>query len=180
MEEDPLPSDALGKQRRILVLRRDDDPDPLDAVEVFGGREEHRRARVTVGGARDHVLPELFHPDGARVLEAPFLSVAPFERREQRLPVDLPPVNAVGRPGDGQMRDSRACLDAREQDGLAADLDRGGVEDHIHRDRPVRGREDRVGGMPPEELGERGGHAAVFTTWATRTTRGRPAASSTS
>ena len=67
-----------------------------------------------------------------------------------------------------------------DQDRLAVDEGRGRVEDGVDRVRPVLGCEDRVAGMPPEELSLRGAHAALTLATRRRRTTGRPAASSTS
>ena len=91
----------------------------------------------------------------ARVLEAPLLALDPVGRSEQRLRVDRPAVDAVGGARDGEVRDPAQVLDAREEDGLAVDDRRRRVEDGVDRIRPVGRGQDRVAGMPAEELAAR-------------------------
>ena len=96
------------------------------------------------GRAGDREALELLDPDGARVLEAPLLALDSFLRREERLRLDAPAVDAVRRARDREVGDAGERLDAREQNGLAVD-DRGRrIEDGVHGNRPVLRREQRI------------------------------------
>ena len=138
VEEHPAAVDPVRQQRGVLVLRVPDDPVALDRSEVLGGREEDGGAGRAVRGAGDDPAVELVDPDGACVLEAPLLGRDLVVGCEQRLGIDRPAVDAVGRAGDGELRDASAVLDPGEQDGLAVDARRRRVEDGVDGIRPVR------------------------------------------
>ena len=189
VKEDPLAVDPLGKHGGVLVLGRDDHPMTLDGDEILRGREIDGRAGGAVRRARDHEAIKLVDPHGARILEAPLLALHSLSRLKQRLGIHSPPVDPVRRAGDREVRHASLRLDAREQDRLAADDRRRRVEDDVDRSRPVRSAQDRVAGVAAEELallapharvgGAAPGHAATPRRAGRRSTRGRPAASST-
>ena len=125
-------------------------------------------ARKTAGPAGPyavHVIDEpveLVDPHRACVLEAPLFSSRPLHRREKRLGVDPPAVDAVCRARDREVRDSGPRLDARKQHRLTGDVDGSRVEDDVHGSGPVVRGQERVAGMPAEELDARAHQAAVF------------------
>src|SRR5207248_391671 len=106
--------------------------------------------------------------------EAPLLGGDAVRGCEQRFGVDRPAVNAVHRSCDGQMGDPSQVFDTREQDRAAVEGGGCWVEDGVDRIGPILRGQDRIGGVPDEELPR---HQA---TASSRTPERTPAASSTS
>ena len=152
VKEDPLAVDPLRQQRRVLVLGLADDAVSLNGHEVLGGREEHGRPGRPVGGARDHPALELGDAHDPRILESPELALDAPPREEERLRIDDPAVDAVGRTRGREMRDAPEILDAGQHDGGVAELRRRRVEDDVDWIRPVGGRQDRVARVTGEQL----------------------------
>ena len=76
-----------------------------------------------------------------------------LELRQQRPGrVDRPAAEAVGARGDSEVREAVPPLHTSQQERLAVDLGNACVEDRVGRVRKVGRRQDRIGGVPPEEL----------------------------
>ena len=163
MDHRPAAAEPDREERRVLVFGRHGRPEAGDGPEVPGHRERHERPAAAVGGVRDRPLLALGEPRDARILAAPdLLGVALDIGAQQRLGVEPPVRGAVRAPRDMQLRDPAHVLDAHEEDRLVTDARRGRVEHGVRGVRKVRGRQDRVGLGPPEDL-VRSRHAIFVT-----------------
>jgi hypothetical protein len=150
VDQAPAAVELTGKERRVLVLRRHQDSVPLVGAEVARRCEAHQRAVVREAGVDDHVLVAAARD--ARVLDTEPLRVRLEIGQEAAVGVDNPVGEAVGAARHAEVREARAVLDADEQERLAFELRRRGVEDRVHHVRPIVGRQDRVTFVAAEEL----------------------------
>src|SRR5829696_1804280 len=78
MEEDELAIDLARQQSSVLVLRRPDEPQPLDAAEVLGGRQGDARPPWAERRVNDHPRIEFGHPGEPGILDSPRLMEDPW------------------------------------------------------------------------------------------------------
>ena len=186
VEEDPLPVDAVGQERGVLVVRvdrRSRGARPIAKSSVVA-RIDGRTGRP-VGGAGDHPAVELLDPDGARVLEAPLLALDARRRREQRLRVDRQPSIPFAERATERCEIPRQILDPASRTVSPSTTRRSRVEDGVDGIGPVLAVRTGLAGCRRKSSRSRAAgtplrrHAAVPRACAADAA-GKPAASSSS
>ena len=144
VDEGPAAVDPARKERRVLVLRWHRRAEPGERPEVAGDGQRHERAAPAEGRIRDCPFLALGQPGDPRILDTPdFLREVLGVGHEGRLGVDVPSGPAVVAARDREVRDAPKILDAQQQDALAVDRGRRGVEHRVRPIRDVRRAEDR-------------------------------------
>ena len=123
------------KESGILVLRRHQRTVPLERLEVARRSEPDERPGARVTGVHDHVLVAAERDAG--ILDPVALRLGLDIGEQAPVDVDRPPLEPVGAARDAEVRQPGPVLDADEQQRLAVDSRRAGVEDGIDGVRPV-------------------------------------------
>ena len=146
VNQSPPAVNPSRQQRRVLILRRHDDAEPLKALEIPGQRQGDSWTASRKRRVRYSVLLEFRDVSDAGIFDAPYLfRIVVGVCRQRRFGVDSPSVNAIGGSRGAQVRQASPVFHPAEQQSIAVgQTDRSCVKDAVDRIRPVALRQDRV------------------------------------